>query len=279
MDRRVETGMSRAEGRRGLTLIEMMIALLLMSFVMIFIQGVFVTQRKTYVVQEDVSDAQQAVRNSLSLIEQDLRSAGYGIPAGSGTLAISATTNGNPDSLTMNVAQGPTTYLTLTPTTTTTITVADVTGFAATQSVTILNTVSQQALVTGTIVAVNAGAKTLTFANGTIPTTVKLGDLVVSSINVISYSLAGTSLTRTVDATPEVLTNQIQNLQFRYVLANGTEVDDPSASGDLANILTVRVTLTAQTTRQASRDSFGNPLARQLTTLVRVKNLAIQTST
>ncbi|MBI3620610.1 MAG: prepilin-type N-terminal cleavage/methylation domain-containing protein [Nitrospirae bacterium] len=271
--------MSRAEGRRGLTLIEMMIALLLMSFVMIFIQGVFVTQRKTYVVQEDVSDAQQAVRNSLSLIEQDLRSAGYGIPAGSGTLAISATTNGNPDSLTMNVAQGPTTYLTLTPTTTTTITVADVTGFAATQSVTILNTVSQQALVTGTIVAVNAGAKTLTFANGTIPTTVKLGDLVVSSINVISYSLAGTSLTRTVDATPEVLTNQIQNLQFRYVLANGTEVDDPSASGDLANILTVRVTLTAQTTRQASRDSFGNPLARQLTTLVRVKNLAIQTST
>jgi hypothetical protein len=105
-----------------------------------------------------------------------------------------------------------------------------------------------------------------------------VGDLVVSPLNTISYSLNGTVLTRTIDGTAEPLADAIQDLQFRYVLDNGTTVDDPSATGDLGNIRLVQVTITAQTLRESSKDGIGNALSRQLTELVRVKNLEVQSA-
>ena len=67
----------RVKGR-GVTLIELLIALVLSSILIAAIYRVFISQQRSYVVQEQVVDMQQNMRASISRMMSEIRMAGFG---------------------------------------------------------------------------------------------------------------------------------------------------------------------------------------------------------
>jgi prepilin-type N-terminal cleavage/methylation domain-containing protein len=63
---------------KGVTLIELLIALVMSSILIAAIYRVFICQQKSYVVQEQVVDMQQNVRISISRMMSEIRMAGFG---------------------------------------------------------------------------------------------------------------------------------------------------------------------------------------------------------
>lgn len=63
--------------QRGFSLIELMVAIGVMGVVVVYALGTFTYQHQTYVVVDQVSEIQQNIRAAASLIERDIRSAGY----------------------------------------------------------------------------------------------------------------------------------------------------------------------------------------------------------
>lgn len=63
---------------KGVTLIELMIALVMSSILIAALYRVFIGQQKTYVVQEQVIDMQQNVRVALNRMISEIRMAGFG---------------------------------------------------------------------------------------------------------------------------------------------------------------------------------------------------------
>jgi len=74
--------------REGFTLIELLVALATMAVVITYALGTFTFQHQTYVVVDQVSEAQQNTRAIASLMERDIRSAGYLVPPGGATCGV-----------------------------------------------------------------------------------------------------------------------------------------------------------------------------------------------
>ncbi len=64
--------------KSGLTLVELLIALVLSSILIGALYRVFISQHKTYVIQDKVADLQQNVRIALRQVTREIRMAGYG---------------------------------------------------------------------------------------------------------------------------------------------------------------------------------------------------------
>jgi prepilin-type N-terminal cleavage/methylation domain-containing protein len=62
---------------KGITLIELMVALVICGIIVAAIYRVFVAQTRAYTTQEEVGDIQQNVRNAMELLIQDIRMAGF----------------------------------------------------------------------------------------------------------------------------------------------------------------------------------------------------------
>ena len=67
---------------RGVTLIELLIALVLSSILIFVLYKTFLRQQKTYTVQEQVFDVQQNVRAMMARMVREIRMAGFGRIAG-----------------------------------------------------------------------------------------------------------------------------------------------------------------------------------------------------
>jgi type IV pilus assembly protein PilW len=63
--------------RKGVTLIELLIALVICGMVAAGIYQVFIAQSKAYTVQEQVTEVQQSVRSAMEILLRDLRMAGF----------------------------------------------------------------------------------------------------------------------------------------------------------------------------------------------------------
>jgi type IV pilus assembly protein PilW len=79
---------TRTATTRGFTLIEILIAMAIGAVVMAAIVDTFITQRKSYDLQEQISEMIQSARISVDMISRDVRMAGYN-PAGASFDAIS----------------------------------------------------------------------------------------------------------------------------------------------------------------------------------------------
>jgi prepilin-type N-terminal cleavage/methylation domain-containing protein len=66
------------KANRGVTLIELMIALIASSILVAALYRTFVSQQKTYVVQEQVVDIQQNARVAINEMMREIRMAGFG---------------------------------------------------------------------------------------------------------------------------------------------------------------------------------------------------------
>lgn len=63
--------------KKGITLIELMVALVITAVVMAAIYRVFVSQTKTYAIQDQVVEVQQSVRGAMEILLRDLRMTGF----------------------------------------------------------------------------------------------------------------------------------------------------------------------------------------------------------
>jgi type IV pilus assembly protein PilW len=95
----------------GVTLIELMIVLVIATFLVAGIYSLFITQSRSYSVQDQVAGVQQDARAALNIMARDIRMAGLGIGGGSGTGftdgSNSVTLASNPAGSTFNYALEP----------------------------------------------------------------------------------------------------------------------------------------------------------------------------
>jgi len=77
---------------RGVTLVELMIALMMSGILIAALYRTFIVQQKTYTVQEQVADMQQNVRISIHRMMSEIRMTGFGNV--NNTLALSGGVNG-----------------------------------------------------------------------------------------------------------------------------------------------------------------------------------------
>ena len=89
-------GASVFKKKTGLTLIELLLALVLSSILIAALYRIFIGQQKTYTVQEQVAEMQQNVRIAMDQITKEVRMAGYG----GDVLAIFGDVNGYTDIIT-----------------------------------------------------------------------------------------------------------------------------------------------------------------------------------
>jgi len=96
---------SRENRENGLTLIELLIAMALALVVIGALSGAFVSQRKAFNTQEQVSEMIQGARAAMDMISSEVKMAGYdptragivGIPYSSTQLEVRADLNGDGD--------------------------------------------------------------------------------------------------------------------------------------------------------------------------------------
>ena len=69
-----------SQRRAGFTLVELLVATAAMAFVLIYTLGTFTANRNTYVVIENISEAHQNTLAISTLVERDIRNAGYMVP-------------------------------------------------------------------------------------------------------------------------------------------------------------------------------------------------------
>ncbi len=67
--------------QRGLTLIELVVAMAIAGIVMTAAYAVFLLQQKSYAVQDQVVEIQQNARVAMNLLARDMRMAGHGVPS------------------------------------------------------------------------------------------------------------------------------------------------------------------------------------------------------
>jgi type IV pilus assembly protein PilW len=82
--------------KNGLTLIELLIALVLSGILIAALYQLFIRQQKTYTVQDQVADMQQNIRVAIDQMTREIRMAGYG----GNMLTIFGNINGYPDIIT-----------------------------------------------------------------------------------------------------------------------------------------------------------------------------------
>lgn len=76
---------------KGFTLVELLVAMAISGIVVAAVYTAFITQQKSYTVQDQVAEAQQNARVGLDLIAREVRMAGYGQPS----WAMNADTDGD----------------------------------------------------------------------------------------------------------------------------------------------------------------------------------------
>lgn len=84
----------------GFTLVELMVSAAAMAIVIFYTLGTFTVQHQTYTVVDQVSETQQNSRAIASMIERDLRGAGYLVPAAAAVCGFDDTDG--PDILVMS---------------------------------------------------------------------------------------------------------------------------------------------------------------------------------
>jgi prepilin-type N-terminal cleavage/methylation domain-containing protein len=81
--------------RKGFTLIELMVALVL-SFILVgAVYRTFTVQQKSYTIQDQIAETQQNARMAMNILLRDIRMAGYGMPDGGITIGSPAKTYSN----------------------------------------------------------------------------------------------------------------------------------------------------------------------------------------
>lgn len=274
--------------RKGITLIELLVALTISGILVAGVYRTFVSQQHTYTVQDQVVDMQQNVRLAINRMTRELRMAGFGkmdasffshggMTVGSDTFTSVVNPGGGGTSVT--VVEG---YQTLIPTTmsvnattgSNSIFVNDVSNFdtGAKQYISINGVESHR------IVSINVVTKEIQFpgwdklTNDHVPEPGK--PVYVYPVMAITYShgVPGDPLMRDdhLGAGPQPVAENIDSLQFAYLDANG----NPTANPDLIRMIQLNIIARADRTDPELAKAGDGFRRRTLTTNIQLRNLA-----
>jgi len=269
-------------GSKGLSLVELLVALVVSMILVAAVYRTFMSQQKTYMVQEQVVDMQQNVRSAISRMMREIRMAGFGnvptlLPAPFGAKTLSnVITSGTPTGGLTVITVGGTTTIAEDPTDYTHI---KVTSLTDSQGNTLFDTgnrryISVNGLEARQITAVDTGTKTLTL-NADLVQNPKLNSTVFA-LRAISYQLNGTSLTRdeNLGGGEAPVADNITGLQFEYLDKNGNTIANPVTGA--ANIRVVSVSVTARTsTSDPDYKDGGGYRTRTITSNIRIRNMGL----
>jgi prepilin-type N-terminal cleavage/methylation domain-containing protein len=270
---------------RGITLIELMVALVISSLLVAAIYRVFMNQQKTFTVQEQVVDMQQNMRAAINRMMAEIRMAGFGnlsrvmpvtigirtynnvvnwnTPAAGALTILSAT--GGASTLTASAGEGQSQ-----------ITVSNLTDASGNP---LFDTGDKKYISVGglesyIITSIDNATGTITL-NGPLTYNHPLGTPIFS-IRALSYQVAS------IDGIPTLLRDEnmgegalpqadgIENLQFTYLNSAGNPAPNPP------DVRIIRITLTARTERQDPDLKNGDGYRRrQIASNIHLRNMGI----
>lgn len=269
-------------GEKGFSIVEVMIAVSILSIVLAGLYNLFNSQVRSFEAQRDVSITQRDIRASLSLLERDIRMAGMGVPRG--TNPVAAVLNGagtDPDSISVNFSIGPLTYLTsstvISPGIDNDIQVNNIAGFTIGDTINIVNNSTNNLLGSYTIDGIDIGNSRLSLNNDPTAAGIDVGDYVIKNFKTITYSVVTTGtparmkLIRSDGTIQSTIIDGVANFQLSYILDDGSETASP---GDLSDIRRVRIDLTAETVKEVAQLG-SQQISRELVTIVPIKNVRL----
>ncbi len=266
----------KVNGQRGTSLLEIMIALIITGIVTTAIFKAYISQHKSYLIQEDVSDIQQNVRASIDELARNCRMAGYDIPLG---IPAIITANTNPDTITLTYrTDACDTHLSSAmPQTSSELKCAtDVSCFYDGQWVYIFEPDSGGGE-WFEITHVQADAKHI--QHNTMSLSRKYGeDAILISMIQIKFFLDTTDsdhpnlMIQMAGQNPQVYAENINDLQFRYRMKNNQIVDETVMADDIREVL---ISVSGRS-REPDPELDENPYrARTFATSVFLRNVGI----
>jgi len=273
--------------RKGITLIELLVALTISGILVAGVYRTFVSQQHTYTVQDQVVDMQQNVRLAINRMTRELRMAGYGrmgatastffghggMTVGSDTFNNVVIPGGGGTSVTVVGAyQAKTTLSAIASTGSNSIFVNDVSSFDTGTN----QYISINGLESHRIISIDVANKELQFPGWDTLTDAHQPGEPVYLVMAITYSIGpfeGKSCLLRDDnlgAGPQPVAENVENLQFAYFDANGNPTANPP------DIRMIQLTIIARTDKTdpelaKAGDGFRR---RSLTTNIQLRNLA-----
>jgi type IV pilus assembly protein PilW len=264
---------------KGITLIELLVALVISGILVAAIYRTFLGQQKTYTVQEQVVDMQQNVRALINRMMREVRMAGFG----NVSMVLPVTTGGKTFNNVVNLDTPAAGALTIVSATRS----ATLTGIPAANQVTVNSLTDAQGntlfdLGDRKYVSIG-GVESYTITNIAGTTLTLSGNLTyyhqvntpVFAIRAISYQVAAGTLLRDENTGQALadrsLADNIETLQFGYLDADGNPTANP------LDIRIVQVTLRARTNdSDPEYKSDGGYRKRTIASNIRLRNMGLE---
>ena len=265
------------KNQRGMTLVELLVALVITGIVTSAGYGIYLAQHEGWIVQEQVTNMQQNARAAMHELETKIRMAGYGLPRGIEPIRAS---NSNPDTITVlfqneinceaNLEQAmpqPSAELSCDG--------HDVSCFEENTWAYIYDPFAD----TGEffyITQVQVASSHIQHNGTPLSRSYPVGSMVML-VDMYKFYIDATDsnhpnlMRQGMGETPQVYAEDIQDLQFRYGLANGVFLDVPPAASVVREVI---ISLAARTERKDLQFK-GKYRLRTLTSDVKVRKLGL----
>ena len=267
--------------QKGISFLELMIALAIMGIVTMTIFRLFVTQHNNYIAQDDVSIIQQNARASIDELSRHIRMAGHRLPLG---LAPISSSNTNPDTITITYRTDDCeTYLSATMGSPSSEMEcgSSVSCFRDGQWIFILEPDSGGGE-WFQIAEVKESASRILPASGS-PSKAYAADAVLLSMTQIKFFVDDvtspdhpTLMVQVPGRAPQPFAEDVEDLQFRYRMKNGMVLEEPAVPHDIREVM---ISISGRSSREniAMEPVAGNdPYRRRtFTTSVFLRNVGI----
>lgn len=261
--------------QRGSTLLELLVA----SFIGLIVVGsafeIYLTQHEHWIIQDEVTDAQQSARAAIKMLAGHIRMAGYGLPAGMDPII---SVNSDPDTLvTINqpagLCEAALTQPMAQPSSILQCTGYDVSCFAADLWAYIYDPGADtgeffqvQQVQEGSS-QIQPPALSRSYPQGSNVFLVEEYRFFIDR----SDTLHPTLMVQTIGGQPEPYADNIEDLQFRYVMQNGDTLDVPNQPDLVRRVFVTAIARTDRTDLQFE----GQYRRRQFATDIQVRNLGL----
>jgi prepilin-type N-terminal cleavage/methylation domain-containing protein len=263
--------------KKGFTLVELLIVLLITGILVTEGYGVYINQHKGWIIQEQVTTMQQNARAAMHELETKIRMAGYKLPGGIEPIYAK---NSNPDTITIVFKDEMECDATIehampTPSSELRCDGHDVSCFHENTWAYIYDPYADtgefffitQVQEASSNIQHNTMDLSRCYPQGSIVSYMDLFKFYIDKTDTSHPNL----MEQHVLETPQVYAENIEDLQFRYGLANGVYVDVPPAASVVRE---VQISLVARTDRKDLQFT-GQYRRRTLTSDVKIRNLGL----
>ncbi|MCK4385455.1 MAG: prepilin-type N-terminal cleavage/methylation domain-containing protein [candidate division Zixibacteria bacterium] len=263
------------KSQRGMTLVELLVALVITGVIVSAGYGLYLTQHEGWIIQEQISNMQQNARASMHELETKIRMAGYGIQGGIEPLYAS---NTNPDTI-ITIYQNEFNCEAILDqdmgnpgdelecSTDVSCFQEDSWAYIYDSSVDTGEFFLIQEVITGSDEIRPSGNLSRSYPAGSIVMVLDYYKFYIDTTDSNHPNL----IRQGVGETPQVYAEDIEDLQFRYGLANGVFLDVPPSASVVREVI---IGLIARTERKDLQFE-GEYRRRTLTSGVKVRNLGL----